>query len=91
MGDGFSFQSIVSRPHSTGSVELKSTDPFDKPFISTGYFTDIGSEDLTTMREGIKLSRKLALVKNLSLFCICICIYKYIFIFIVYMFMLIYI
>jgi choline dehydrogenase-like flavoprotein len=28
--------------------------------IYTGYFTDKGSEDLATMREGLKLSRKLA-------------------------------
>lgn len=59
--DGFSFQSIVSRPHSRGSVELKSANPLDYPAIKTGYFTD--EKDLRTMREGIKLSRKLAKTK----------------------------
>lgn len=56
--DGFSFQSIAARPHSRGDVQLRSSDPKDKPIIHTGYFTD--ERDLRTMREGVKLSRKLA-------------------------------
>ena len=40
LGDGFSFQSIVSRPHSAGSVQLKSADPFDKPYIRTGMISE---------------------------------------------------
>jgi hypothetical protein len=36
LGDGFSFQSIVSRPRSSGTVELHSADPFQKPDIRTG-------------------------------------------------------
>lgn len=36
LGDGFSFQSIVSRPRSSGTVELHSSDPFQKPDIRTG-------------------------------------------------------
>ncbi|KAJ1403317.1 GMC oxidoreductase-domain-containing protein, partial [Ochromonadaceae sp. CCMP2298] len=58
--DGFSFQSIVSRPHSRGSVELKSSDPLAHPVIKTGYFSDETAADIATMREGVKLSRKLA-------------------------------
>jgi choline dehydrogenase-like flavoprotein len=56
--DGFSFQSIAARPYSRGEVQLRSADPKDKPMIHTGYFSD--ERDLHTMREGIKLSRKLA-------------------------------
>lgn len=48
----------MSRPHSRGSIELRSADPHDKPVIKTGYFTH--EKDIRTMREGIKLSRKLA-------------------------------
>eukprot|EP00600_Ochromonadales_sp_CCMP1393_P010029 CAMPEP_0174955208 /NCGR_PEP_ID=MMETSP0004_2-20121128/857_1 /TAXON_ID=420556 /ORGANISM="Ochromonas sp., Strain CCMP1393" /LENGTH=560 /DNA_ID=CAMNT_0016203117 /DNA_START=206 /DNA_END=1888 /DNA_ORIENTATION=- len=58
--DGFSFQSIVSRPHSTGSVELQNADPTAYPVIKTGYFSDGDGNDIATMREGLKLSRKLA-------------------------------
>lgn len=57
MEDGFSVQSLVARPLSKGSVELKSSNPFDKPIIKTGYFSD--ERDLESMREGIKLSRKI--------------------------------
>lgn len=58
MKDGFTFQSIVSRPESRGSVTLQSTDPHAKPIVSTGYLKD--SRDVHTLMEGIKLSRKLA-------------------------------
>lgn len=56
--DGISFQSIAVRPHSKGSVQLASSNPRDKPRIVTGYFQD--ERDLVTLREGLKLSRKLA-------------------------------
>lgn len=56
--DGFSFQSIASRSHSKGSISLKSNDPKDHPIIKTSYFHD--KRDLETIREGIKLSRKIS-------------------------------
>ena len=56
--DGFSFQSIASRSHSKGSVLLKSKNPHDHPVIKTSYFSD--KRDLETIREGIKLSRKIS-------------------------------
>lgn len=58
LDDGFSFQSLVARPQSTGSVELKSADPLDTPVIKTGYFTK--GDDLAVMRAGIRMIRKIA-------------------------------
>ena len=55
--DGFSFQAIASRPHSKGTVSLKSKNPKDYPIIKTSYFSD--KRDLETIREGIKMSRKI--------------------------------
>ena len=59
--DGFSFQAIVARPHSTGSVLLASKDPSDAPVINCGYLSD--SRDLATLREGLKMGRQLAKAK----------------------------
>eukprot|EP00929_Paragymnodinium_shiwhaense_P049575 TRINITY_DN24_c0_g2_i1.p1 TRINITY_DN24_c0_g2~~TRINITY_DN24_c0_g2_i1.p1 ORF type:complete len:625 (+),score=141.31 TRINITY_DN24_c0_g2_i1:58-1932(+) len=56
--DGFSFQSIAVRPQSRGRVTLASAHPRDKPLVETGYFTD--KQDFATVREGIRLGRKLA-------------------------------
>jgi choline dehydrogenase-like flavoprotein len=56
--DGISFQSIAIRANSRGSVQLASHRARDAPAIRTGYFNDI--EDLHTIREGLKLSRRLA-------------------------------
>ena len=55
---GFTFQNICVRPKSKGHVRLRSGDPEDKPVISTGYLTQ--PDDLASIRNGIKLSRKLA-------------------------------
>merc|ERR1711934_1279691 len=59
LGDGFSVQSIASRPHSRGSVTLRSNDPADKPVIKTGYVSDAGGKDIATLREGLRLTRKI--------------------------------
>jgi len=56
--DGFSFQSIAARAHSRGSVKLASTNPADKAKVETGYLRD--ERDLETIREGLKLGRKIA-------------------------------
>lgn len=48
----------MARPHSVGSVSLKSNNPRDHPSIKTGYLSD--TRDLKTIREGLKLSRKIA-------------------------------
>lgn len=56
--DGFSFQSIAVRPESTGELLLRSDNIQDKPLIDVGYFRS--QKDIETMRDGIKLSRKIA-------------------------------
>jgi len=56
--DGFSFQSIAVRPKSRGRVLLASSDPDVKPLVETHYFSD--EQDFATIREGIRLGRKLA-------------------------------
>jgi len=56
--DGFSFQSIAVRPKSRGRVTLASADPTVKPVVETRYLTQ--EEDFATIREGIRLGRKLA-------------------------------
>jgi len=55
--DGYSFQSIACRAKSEGSVKLVSSNSHVKPMIQGGYLSN--SDDLTTLREGIKLGRKL--------------------------------
>jgi choline dehydrogenase-like flavoprotein len=56
--DGFSFQSVAVRPKSRGCVRLASADPDAKPIVTTNYLT--AEEDFATIREGIRLGRKLA-------------------------------
>ena len=56
--DGFSFQSIAVRPESRGELLLRTDNIEDKPLIDVGYFRS--KKDIETMREGIKLSRRIA-------------------------------
>jgi len=56
--DGFSFQSVAVRPKSRGRVTIASADPEMKPIVETNYLT--AEEDFATLREGIRLGRKLA-------------------------------
>ena len=48
-----------SSGRSAGSIELESSDPKDKPLIRTGYLTDENKQDIKTLREGIKMARKI--------------------------------
>ncbi|GMH38701.1 hypothetical protein BSKO_06585 [Bryopsis sp. KO-2023] len=57
---GVTFQNIACRPKSKGSVTLSSDDPFASPKINIGYLTDPEGEDARVLREGLKLSRKMA-------------------------------
>ena len=56
--DGFSFQSVAVRAKSKGRVRLASSNTQVKPSIDGKYLSD--PEDIVTLREGIKLGRKLA-------------------------------
>jgi choline dehydrogenase-like flavoprotein len=55
--DGYTFQSVACRAKSTGSVRLASSNSHVKPIIDGGYLSD--PSDLSTLREGVKLGRKL--------------------------------
>jgi len=55
--DGYSFQSVAIRARSRGQVRLASSNTHVKPSINAGYLAD--TADMTTLREGIKLGRKL--------------------------------
>lgn len=55
---GMTFQSIAVRPRSRGRVELASADPLAPPKLWPGFCE--ADEDLATLREGIRLSRRLA-------------------------------
>merc|ERR1712151_1180692 len=57
LDDGYSFQSIACRAKSKGRVRLASSNTHVKPMIEGGYLSN--SDDLATLREGIKLGRKL--------------------------------
>eukprot|EP00276_Gloeochaete_wittrockiana_P020215 CAMPEP_0184339944 /NCGR_PEP_ID=MMETSP1089-20130417/8620_1 /TAXON_ID=38269 ORGANISM="Gloeochaete wittrockiana, Strain SAG46.84" /NCGR_SAMPLE_ID=MMETSP1089 /ASSEMBLY_ACC=CAM_ASM_000445 /LENGTH=608 /DNA_ID=CAMNT_0026667489 /DNA_START=42 /DNA_END=1868 /DNA_ORIENTATION=- len=56
-GPGLTIQVINVRPHSKGSVSLKSADPADRPVIDSGYLKD--DRDIASILSGIKLVRQL--------------------------------
>lgn len=53
--DGYSFQSVAIRAKSKGRVRLASSNSHVKPMIDGGYLSN--SNDLATLRAGIKLGR----------------------------------
>jgi len=55
---GMTFQSIAVRPVSRGRVELDTTDPLAPPRLWPGFCE--ADDDVATLREGIRLSRRLA-------------------------------
>lgn len=57
MDDGYSFQSVATRAKSRGRVRLASSNAHVKPVIDGGYLSN--PDDLATLREGIKLGRRL--------------------------------
>ena len=56
---GITFQIIACRPQSRGSVRLTSASVSDRPLVDVGYLSDKGGADAATLREGLRLSRKL--------------------------------
>jgi choline dehydrogenase len=52
------FSVTISRPHSRGSITLRSADPLEAPVIRAGYFTD--SRDMDAALEGVRLARAIA-------------------------------
>ncbi len=56
-GHGFTVHACVLRPHSRGSLRLRSRRPQDPPVIQAGYLSD--ARDLPVLLEGIRLSRQI--------------------------------
>ncbi|GFS10596.1 oxygen-dependent choline dehydrogenase [Elysia marginata] len=56
--NGFQISTSLSRPESRGAVTLRSTNPFDKPVISTNYF--ISNKDLDVLTKGIAIVQNIA-------------------------------
>ncbi|CAM9780224.1 unnamed protein product [Laminaria digitata] len=54
---GVTVQVVGIRPKSEGTVQLRSSDPFDKPHITTNYLQN--GEDMATLTSGIAVARKL--------------------------------
>lgn len=63
---GVTFQVIAVRPHSRGSISLKSADVFDAPKIDVGYLSDPAGEDVATLMSGIRVARELATTAPLA-------------------------
>jgi choline dehydrogenase-like flavoprotein len=57
---GFTFQVLACRPESKGRVRLRDSSPFSKPVLEGLYLSGTDGADLLTLREGIKLGRKLS-------------------------------
>jgi choline dehydrogenase-like flavoprotein len=54
---GYTTQLLAARPKSSGRVRLRSSDPLAKPLLENVHLSD--EQDVRTLREGIKLGRKL--------------------------------
>ena len=63
---GFSFGPTLVRPHSTGHISLRSSNPLDAPCIYANYFS--GPGDMELMVEGVKISRQIARARALAKF-----------------------
>ncbi|XP_053398056.1 glucose dehydrogenase [FAD, quinone]-like [Mercenaria mercenaria] len=61
---GISLIPLLLHPKSRGKVTLKSTDPFDYPFIDPNYFEE--REDIETLKRGIKLVEALLETKAMK-------------------------
>ena len=57
----FSFLVLLTRPNSKGHIKLATRNPFDKPIIEAGYFTD--EEDMKVLVEGMKFCLKVVKTK----------------------------
>lgn len=62
--EGFGLHICALRPKSRGTITLSSPDPFAAPNIDPNYLD--APEDLTVMRAGVRLMRKLAAAPSLS-------------------------
>lgn len=61
---GITIQLLACRPHSRGSVSIRSNDPNDRPQVNINYFER--EADMKTLIEGVRLARKLAEAEPLA-------------------------
>jgi choline oxidase len=59
-GHVFCMTPNTARPRSEGTVRLRSQNPADKPLIDPAYYTDPAGDDIRTVVEGIRISRRIA-------------------------------
>jgi choline dehydrogenase len=57
--DGLTLAAVLLRPKSSGTVELRSSDPLDPPAIDPRYLTDPRGEDVQTLLQGLRLARRI--------------------------------
>ncbi|MBV8562693.1 MAG: GMC family oxidoreductase N-terminal domain-containing protein [Actinobacteria bacterium] len=63
-GHGFTLGTVLLQPRSSGTVTLRSADPFDPPAIDPRYLSD--PSDLDTLVRGIELARRLVAQEPLA-------------------------
>ena len=51
---------ILLKPHSTGTITLRSSDPKDKPIIDPGYLTDDAGADRAALMAGLRMCATIA-------------------------------
>ena len=56
--DGVTVAAVVLQPRSVGEVRLSSADPLAPPEIDPRYLTDPDGHDARTLREGVRLARR---------------------------------
>ena len=64
--DCWSIIPMVLRPKSRGNIRLKSANPYEKPILNAGYFTD--HRDLEVLVEAVKFSLALAETESFKKF-----------------------
>lgn len=64
--DAYSIFPMLLRPKSIGSIKLRSSNPFDYPYIYPNYFAD--DRDIKTLIEGTKIAIALSRTKSLQRF-----------------------
>ena len=59
-GHAVIFGPILLRPHSRGSITLRSSDPMDKPIIDPQYLSDDGGVDRAALMSGLRMCARIA-------------------------------